>query len=324
MKDIFDPTIDQVIEFIARQELNLTAGGNRDSVTVSTGSSFKNRLLTTFAAPLHVGRLLFQPLSLEPGKRMGPLDWHSSGTGRGLVGLNRTAIGGPTRLQDQAASGLTGLKYYSWGAVVRGAVMKGAGIGADLPAISNICPRSYGVVADRYYMDYMDVNLEDVVGDGDQNGMMARSQIIWLVSIGDLLPAEEPLVRSYDVYCKTSSRRHGNIVIPFIASASHLRDRAKRLADSERGRLLDAPAWPQGRILTPLLPVARDEQHLLQIKISDIPSGDWRSVPRPGAVLGGGLNMAKIIIEIRISDKIHVKATSHPSERAVATCSTAL
>jgi hypothetical protein len=118
--------------------------------------------------------------------------------------------------------------------------MKGAGIGADLPAISNICPRSYGIVADKHYMDYMDVNPEDVVGDGDQHGMMARSQIIWLVSIGDLLPAEEPLVRSYEVYCKPLSRRSGNFVIPFIASAFHPRDRAKRLADSERGMLLGA------------------------------------------------------------------------------------
>jgi hypothetical protein len=87
MKEIFDPTINQVIEFIARQELNLTAGGNRDSVTVSTKDSSQNRVLTTFTAPFHVGRLLFEPLSPEPGKGMGPLERHSSGTRRGLVGL---------------------------------------------------------------------------------------------------------------------------------------------------------------------------------------------------------------------------------------------
>lgn len=116
--------------------------------------------------------------------------------------------------------------------------MKGAGIGTNLPRQSRVCPRSYGVVADTAFADYMEVSAKDVDNDKFKGIQLARSQILWKINIGDLIPDSGKLVVSTDLYCKSWSRDLTSNVkcsIPFIAAASVMRDRALRRADSEKG-----------------------------------------------------------------------------------------
>jgi hypothetical protein len=182
--------------------------------------------------------------------------------------------------------------------------MKGAGIGAELPPVSTICPRSYGVVAGTHDADNMRVGPNNV------------SQIIWLVNVGDLILDSKPLVVSIDVRCNVG--RDGRCVIPFIASASVLRDRANCIADSEQGMSSRKPHRGRCKPLNEFL-AARDEQHQLQIEYSRLPGNQ-----RLRSILAGHHGRITFTVEIRVDTEVNVVVTTDPSKTILATCSTNL
>jgi len=93
-----------------------------------------------------------------------------------------------------------------WGAVVRGAVLKGAGIGSTVPPAIRFCPRSYGISVSNFYQANPMVGLE--------------SEIVWLVRKGDYIPDNEPIKKTYDIYCswRPGFAASGQIRVEFVAT----------------------------------------------------------------------------------------------------------
>ncbi|KAK4206920.1 hypothetical protein QBC37DRAFT_406681 [Rhypophila decipiens] len=75
-----------------------------------------------------------------------------------------------------------------WGAVVRGAVLKGAGTGSTPLVPVKFCPRSFGISVTPEHRDY------------DRN-FPVETRILWLVRRGDYIPDQGLIETSHDVYC---------------------------------------------------------------------------------------------------------------------------
>jgi hypothetical protein len=112
--------------------------------------------------------------------------------------------------------------FCSWGAVVRGAVLKGVGLGSSMAEHVKICPRHYGVCVSERFTQHLHLDEETVV-DRLQGYVMVTEQFVWLVRKGDLIPSDEPITATYDVYCVFESRDITSkrvVRISFVASAA--------------------------------------------------------------------------------------------------------
>lgn len=96
-----------------------------------------------------------------------------------------------------------------WGAVVRGAVLKGAGVGSTPPAPITFCPRSYGISVTTSYREY-------------DATFPLETQIFWLAQKGDYIPDQGRIEADHDVYCRwrAGDSGHGRqIRVEFVATA---------------------------------------------------------------------------------------------------------
>lgn len=96
-----------------------------------------------------------------------------------------------------------------WSAVVRGAVLCGAGIGVKNAVHVKSCPRHFGVSGNEVLTSWkhpyvnVDIDADEVHGTN-----MAMSQIKWLIQKGDVLIPDQPIQASCTIEC---SIKHHNL-----------------------------------------------------------------------------------------------------------------
>ncbi|KAH0537284.1 hypothetical protein FGG08_005909 [Glutinoglossum americanum] len=93
-----------------------------------------------------------------------------------------------------------------WSGVVKGAVLRGMGIGMDVPVPVMSCPRHYGICISQVYADWMH-NGETTVIDSFNRRQVVPKQLIWLVRRGDVILPGRPIVSTFSTDCKFT-RRH--------------------------------------------------------------------------------------------------------------------
>ncbi len=120
----------------------------------------------------------------------------------------------------------------SWGAVVMGSVLKGAGVGAAALPTVGVCPRSYGITLSQKFAAHLMHGEGDVFTDKLHGSAMARNQIVWLVRKGDLIPPGGPIVATYNLACNfTNTDIAHNMLTRVSLVASDSDERATRLSD---------------------------------------------------------------------------------------------
>lgn len=137
-----------------------------------------------------------------------------------------------------------------WGAVVRGAVLKGAGLGSTRPpAPIRFCPRSYGISILRTHHDKLpatELNLKN------------NNRILWLVRKGDYIPDGEPVETSHEVLCRwrrSEASAGWQVRVEFVATP----------ADKFPESILDVPST--------------DERIVLLAKYKELPEDACKRVP---------------------------------------------
>jgi len=123
-----------------------------------------------------------------------------------------------------------------WGAVAKGAVLKGMGLGAHAPRPVQTCPRHYGISVNEMYAAYKDHGDAETFRDPLSGCDMARGQMIWLIRKGDLILRDSPTVSGYDVYCTFTSEhayKQGVLRVVFVATSADPAPR--RLSRIDRG-----------------------------------------------------------------------------------------
>ncbi|KAI9786203.1 MAG: hypothetical protein M1839_007613 [Geoglossum umbratile] len=85
-----------------------------------------------------------------------------------------------------------------WSGVVKGAVLRGMGIGMDVPARLRSCPRHYGICLSQIYADWRHDGAE-AVADWFHGRQVVPRQLIWLVQRGDVILPDGPIVSTYSI-----------------------------------------------------------------------------------------------------------------------------
>jgi hypothetical protein len=104
---------------------------------------------------------------------------------------------------------------------VKGAVLRGMGIGMDVAPQVRPCPRHYGISVSQIYADWRH-NSERTVTDRFHGKQVAPEQLVWLVRKGDVILPDRPILSTFSVECRfTSKQRESgqNLRITFAASA---------------------------------------------------------------------------------------------------------
>jgi hypothetical protein len=172
--------------------------------------------------------------------------------------------------------------------VVRGAVLKAAGIGAGMPGIVRTCPRSYGYTAEQQYTDYLG-HEEDELNENKLTGRtMAANQVFWQVRKGDLIPASEPIATSVElsVPFETSEEQMGRCCrVSFVATKS----------DECPSRLSDLP---------------NDEEIIhMDFKFSAIPESERRKLRKANSRFIH-YNKASFKFELKVDSRVEIKVTA--------------
>lgn len=206
--------------------------------------------------------------------------------------------------------------YEGWGAVVSGAVLKAAGLGAEAPLSIKLCPRSYGITVSQQYAAHLEQVDGDLFKDKLQGHTMAKNQIVWLARKGDLIPAGEPITASYDLTCNfTSSDVSSGKVTRVSLVASSDDDPPTRLGAVNRGEcLLPVPLFRAGPNLyhhqhtANKADAAQDQVIDLDFKYAKIPEGERKSQKRASSKLLTYYS-TPVKFELQIDSQVRAKVT---------------
>lgn len=105
--------------------------------------------------------------------------------------------------------------------MVKGAVLRGMGIGMSIPSKLNSCPRHYGVCVSDAYAEYKQ-DAENVVIDRFSGLPVIPSRLFWLIRKGDVILPEVPITCSFNVTSRFLSKHPdsgGKVRITFISTA---------------------------------------------------------------------------------------------------------
>lgn len=98
--------------------------------------------------------------------------------------------------------------------MVKGALLRGMGIGVETAAIVHSCPRHYGICVSQIYAELTNVNQPS-------RRQKVTEQLVWLVRKRDLILPDEPIVLVFDLECRFTSKHLSlgkNMRIIFVAS----------------------------------------------------------------------------------------------------------
>ncbi|KAF2737635.1 actin-like ATPase domain-containing protein [Polyplosphaeria fusca] len=115
-----------------------------------------------------------------------------------------------------------------WSAVVRGAVLTGAGIGAPLPPRVSQAPRNYGICLSHVYQEWSSLSPDEVVVDSFDGRHMVRDTMTWLIRQGDLILPGQPLKKVSSVELRFTGNEHATgrgVIIPFVAARDGANER---------------------------------------------------------------------------------------------------
>ncbi|KAF4625147.1 hypothetical protein G7Y89_g13022 [Cudoniella acicularis] len=170
-----------------------------------------------------------------------------------------------------------------WSGVVKGALLRGMGIGIEPPAKLRSCPRHYGVCVNQRYQDWRHTG-ENAVRDVLDGTMKVHDQLHWLIRQGDLILPEVPLTSTEDVHFQVTQQQYESgisVRLTFVATAAK-----------------DAPSSVSG------LPPGRDEIRHLDIDIRQIPK-EFSSKHKSQDVRGSYF-LFDLKVEIRVYDRVDV------------------
>jgi hypothetical protein len=106
--------------------------------------------------------------------------------------------------------------------VVKGAVLRGMGIGMDVAAKAMPCPRHYGICVSQIYADWSHSS-EHTVTDHFHGRQVVPNQLAWLIRKGDVILPGGPIVSTFGVECRFTSSQLDlgeDMRIIFVASAA--------------------------------------------------------------------------------------------------------
>lgn len=107
------------------------------------------------------------------------------------------------------------LDHFSWNSVVKGAVLRGMGMGMTVAAKVYKCRRHYGICVSQISAELTDV-------DRLSRSQVVTEQLVWLVRKGDLVLPDEPTVSRIDLECRFTSKHltlGTSMRLKFVASA---------------------------------------------------------------------------------------------------------
>ena len=190
----------------------------------------------------------------------------------------------------------------SWGAVVRGAVLRGAGLGAQIPTPMGIVPRNYGICVSQYFQGYKGHDpRRDAVVDKLQGVTLAKEQIVWLVRKGDMVGVDEPIVSTYDVSCAFTPSDISNARVMRIVFVATTGERETRLSEVVAGRFVVPEA-----ILSANEVLGGHETINLDAHFSKIPSHHRHKQQKSNSMFSSYYYKAFLKVEVRVDSRVRV------------------
>jgi hypothetical protein len=123
----------------------------------------------------------------------------------------------------------------SWSGVVKGAVLRGVGIGMDVAPDVRSCPRHYAICVNELYAGWRHKE-EQAVTDHVLGKQIVPQQLIWLIRKGDVILPDAPIVSSYVVENRfTSKQRDSRVSLRITFAASAIENPPSNLSDLRRG-----------------------------------------------------------------------------------------
>jgi hypothetical protein len=123
----------------------------------------------------------------------------------------------------------------SWVGIVKGAVLRGMGVGtAPAPHVRS-CPRHYGICVSHKYEEWQNLG-ENTVRDSFHGQRMVPDHLSWLVRQGDAILPTEPIDERLGVRCKLTKQQYAlgsSLRITFVASGNP--DPPTTMANLSRG-----------------------------------------------------------------------------------------
>jgi len=175
-----------------------------------------------------------------------------------------------------------------WSAVVRGAVLKEAAVGAALPPVAGTCPRSYGIICDQRYAEHLDHEDAEVQLNRFTGKHMARTQIFWRIHKGDMIRPGGAIsrdMRIFVLFTDSDERERRELCIKFVASRS----------DERPSQHSELPAG--------------EEVIRMSFNSSRIPQSQRTRLRRPGSMFSHYYR-AKVTINITVTRGVKIKVTS--------------
>lgn len=109
-----------------------------------------------------------------------------------------------------------------WSGVVKGAVLKGMGIGTSTPPKLLACPRNYGISSAAPYRAWEETN-GNAVRDAFHVGSVVPDQLIWAIRQGDLIRPEEPTTKKLSICIRFTQEQYNAGTehrVTFVAGAA--------------------------------------------------------------------------------------------------------
>ncbi|KAI9777865.1 MAG: hypothetical protein M1839_008542 [Geoglossum umbratile] len=193
-----------------------------------------------------------------------------------------------------------------WGGVVKGAVLKGMGIGADMPYRLRSCPRHYGVCVSQIYADWAHDSARVVI-DEFHGRQVVRDQLIWLVQRGDVILPDKPVVSTFSIgYRFTPRHLELGESVRMVIVATALERPPSNLSDLPRGKeYLTCPHSLQSILecLHQGQQTYQNEVAYLDIDLKNIPKS---SLQRENSPHGGNYYQVAMDAEFRVSQGVTV------------------
>ncbi|KAF2671475.1 hypothetical protein BT63DRAFT_453870 [Microthyrium microscopicum] len=118
-----------------------------------------------------------------------------------------------------------------WSAVVRGAVLKGMGVGADLPERVKECPRHYGICVSDVFAAWK-YDGTDTVKNTYNASQMVHHQVSWLIKKGDVILPDKAIKAKLRVVCQfTDSHVKAGETVRVIFAATNQASPSRNLPD---------------------------------------------------------------------------------------------
>lgn len=108
-----------------------------------------------------------------------------------------------------------------WIGIVKGAVLRGMGVGMAAAPTIRSCPRHYGICVSHKYEEWKNLG-EATVKDAFHGQRMVPDQLFWLIRQGDAILPFDPIITQFGVRCKFTKQQYdlgSSVRITFVASS---------------------------------------------------------------------------------------------------------